>query len=99
MFHESTVDALAYYAERDANRADWKKTAIFLRIIRIWWNIVNVKILYSAQQTRDLVHSVLSVDDMGGLEYLKKFVAWIEKWEEMGDKKHTLLFLLNIRYI
>ena len=42
---------------------------------------------------------VISVDDMSGLEYLKKFVAWIEKWEEMGDKIHTLLFLLNIRYI
>ena len=25
---------------------------------------------------------VISADDMSGLEYLKKFVAWIEKWKK-----------------
>ena len=90
LFHESTIAALEYYAERDNDKKEWKKTANYLRIIRTWWNIVNVKSLYSGQRTRDLVRSVISIDDMGSLEYLKKFVTWIEKWEEMGDKKHSL---------
>ena len=39
---------------------------------------------------RDSVRESISKDDTGGLEFLKKFVTWLEKWEELGDKKHSL---------
>ena len=49
LFHESTIAALEYYSERPEGKPEWKKTANFLRIIRTWWNIVNVKDKYSGQ--------------------------------------------------
>ena len=68
LFHESTIAALDYYSER--GHPEWKKTANFLRIVRIWWNICNVKSVYSAQRMRDSVWEAISKDDTGGLDFL-----------------------------
>ena len=88
-FHESTIDALDYFSKN--GHPEWKGTANFLRIIRRWWNIVNVKNKYAAQRTRDKVRTVISLDekhgDLGGIQWLQKFSKWLTKWREMDDIK------------
>ena len=91
-FHESTIDALDFYSKN--GHPEWKGTANFFRIIRTWWNIVNVKNKYAAQRTRDPVRTVISLDpehgDMGGIQWLTKFAKWLKEWHEMNDFKNAL---------
>ena len=87
-FHESTIDALDYYSENGFPQ--WKPTANFLRIIRMWWNTVNVKNPYMAKRKRDPVRSAISIDDTGGIQLLTKILKWVQDWWKMDDIAHGL---------
>ena len=82
-YHESTIDALDYYSENGFPQ--WKFTANFLRIIRKWWNIVNVKNPKFGKRRRDPFREPISLDNLGNIQWLEKFLEWIKKWEEMKD--------------
>ena len=96
LFHESTIEGLVYYSKH--GHPEFMNTANFLRIIRTWWNVCNVKNRYAGQRTRDLVRTSISNDenvgDMGGVQLLTKFAGWIKLWEntciEKKDFKHGL---------
>ena len=88
LFHESTIAALDYYSENGFPQ--WKTTANFLRLIRTMWDIVNVKSKYVGRRKRDPVREPISKDDTGGLQFLEKFTVWVEKWEKMNNKEHSL---------
>ena len=45
LFHESTINALNYYAE-NADKPQWKNTAHFLQPVRTFWDICNVQSPY-----------------------------------------------------
>ena len=89
LFHESTIEGLVYYSKH--GHPEFQSTASFLRIIRTWWNVCNVKSRYAAQRTRDLVRTPISRDeefgDLGGIQLLQKFADWIKDWEEMCKEK------------
>ena len=88
MFHESTIAALDYYSEHGYPL--FKGTSIFFKIIRTWWDIVNVKNPKMGKKTRNPIREPISMDDTGGLEFLKKFADWVKLWKEMNDTKHGL---------
>ena len=78
-FHESTVIGLEHYA---TNYPDFKETAQVFRIIRDWFNVVNVKSPYEDQRTGDERRKKIKNDDRGSaLVYLRKFLNWVEKWQ------------------
>ena len=97
LFHESTIEGLVYYSKH--GHPEFQSTASFLRIIRTWWNVCNVKSRYAAQRTRDLVRTPISRDeefgDLGGIQLLQKFADWIKDWEEM-TAQHTSLALIAV---
>ena len=92
LFHESTIAGLDHYSKH--GYPEFKDTAIFLRIVRTWWNISNVKGLHAEQRNRDPVrNAIVNFDDwqdFGGLEYMQKFANWIKKWQEMKERKTGL---------
>jgi len=51
LFHESTIAALDYYASH--GHPEFTPTARFLKIVRKFWNIVNVKTPTAGQMKRD----------------------------------------------
>ena len=89
LFHESTIEGLVYYSKH--GHPEFMNTANFLRIIRTWFNVCNVKNRYAAQRTRDIVRTPISIDenigDMGGVQLLTKFADWIESWENTCIEK------------
>ena len=46
------------------------ETATFLQIIRNWFNVMNVKSLYSEQKSRDERRASISYDDRNQLDFL-----------------------------
>lgn len=52
VFHESTVNALNFYGEKN-NNPGFLETAIFINIILTWWKNVNVKSKFSGQKSKD----------------------------------------------
>ena len=42
------------------------------------------------RRTRDPVREPISLEDLGSIEYLKKFVSWVEDWEKMADISKSL---------
>ena len=88
MFHETTIDGLEYYAKN--GYPDWQKTANFFRLIRDWWKIVNAKSPMLGKLKRDSTRNPISEEDPGGIQYLKKFLAWLEKWEKIYNIPHGL---------
>ena len=49
-----------------------------------------MKSVFAGQRTRDSVREAISKDDLGGLDFLKKFETWVEEWRAMNDTKHGL---------
>ena len=39
---------------------------------------------------RDSTRNPISEEDPGGIQYLKKFLAWLQKWEEINNIPHGL---------
>lgn len=78
IFHHSTISCLK-------TRPQCEDTAEFLEIIRNWWDIVN---------NRDVLKGIIKRNEMclpfknasdERVEWLKKFVAWLERWHNLKD--------------
>ncbi len=80
-FHETTIAALEWYAEF-GNKPEWEKTAQFLKLIRKWWNIVNVRTLYNGQMKRDESKTPITSIDAWQLQFLNRFSNWLEEWQK-----------------
>ena len=62
-------------------------TAKFLQVVRDWFNTVNVKGTNYGQRTRDERRNAIRRASMNeDLEYLSRFVSWLEKWKNSGGK-------------
>ena len=82
-FHESTINALNYYASR--GNPEFSETAAVFQIIRVWFNVMNVKSREIGKRKRDQRCASVdknTIDDT--TEYLKKFQTWLEKWRSSG---------------
>ena len=96
-FHDSTINALRYYAVH--GYPEFEETAKVLRIIRDWFNRVNVKSKFSGQRTRDPHQTKIDVETVeSATAYLAKFKDWVTKWkssEEPGLSRQTFSALLQ----
>ncbi len=83
VFHESTINALNYYAEHGYE--NFKDSAEFAKTVRDWFNTVNVKSTDHGNRKRDERRKPIrreTVDE--DLSYIQKFVEWLEKWKKNG---------------
>ncbi|VEN43153.1 unnamed protein product [Callosobruchus maculatus] len=80
IFHESTIAALQ-------SCSIFGGTASFLQIIRNWWSVVNVKSNFKGQIKRNVLATpILSVSE-DKLNFLKKFVEWLDAWHQSPTSK------------
>ena len=92
-FHESTIAALEWYA-KFGNHPEWAETASFLKIIRKWWNIVNVRTAFNGQMKRDETKEPIRSLEAWQLHFLKNFADWLTLWQstkKMGLTSETFL--------
>ena len=89
LFHESTIDALNYYSAQPG-KEKWKETASFLKVVRVWWNILNVKTPMVGYHKRDHMRDPIRKEDCAQLRYLKEFSEWLVKWEKTAPKSESL---------
>ncbi len=90
-FHDSTISALKFYATAE-DKKDWMDTANFMRLVRNWWNIVNVKTPYHGVQKKNAFMEPISKENDMNLVYLKDFIHWLELWslQTKGKTKQGL---------
>ena len=70
--HETTIAALDYYGQKE-ERSGFKETAEFLRSIRKWFDIVNVKTPTAYLKLNDNTRKPVTKEWRDGIEYLEKF--------------------------
>ncbi len=99
VFHESTIAALEFYGDQFP---DFRDTAKFLRIIRIWWNVVNVRTptigLRKRDPTKNFVSSNKSSDDseFDPLLFLHNFTSWLQRWQQSKEQGTNFNFYLRV---
>ena len=82
-FHESTINALRYYASR--GYPHFEVTANFAKIVRDWFNTINVKSKDYGTRTRDDRRTALPRATMEkDLPYLSSFGLWLTEWKDSG---------------
>ena len=83
VFHESTINALPYYA--DHGYEHFKDSAAYDKVIRDWFNTVNVKSTDYGTLKRDgRRHPIRRETVDEDLSYITRFVAWLESWKSSG---------------
>lgn len=76
IFHESTIAALKTVPE-------YLDTAIFLSIIKRWWDIVNTKCTVKGLVKRNSwATPIFHVNDQK-IHFLRNFVVWVGKWKAL----------------
>jgi hypothetical protein len=63
-----------------------KETAQFLKLIRRFWNCVNVSNPRARFRFRDDRSKPVSENDREQAEFLDKFAAWLHEWQNMSKK-------------
>lgn len=67
-----------------------EETAGFIDLILRWWNIVNVKTPQKGKRLRDPWQEPISAMCCQQLEFLDKFVTWLDNWKNEGLQTGTL---------
>jgi hypothetical protein len=81
-FDDSTINGL----EQICQEEDWKETARFLRLVRRFWNCVNVQSKFAAKHKRDDRRLVITAEDRTQLDFLDSFTCWLSEWQNMSGK-------------
>lgn len=81
VFSETTEQSLIELGPTQQIR-NWKDTAEFIKIIRTWWYVVNVKTPLKGVHLRQEMQQPLT-NDSNDVRYrfLNKFLCWLDKWE------------------
>lgn len=91
VFHESTINALEHYAEKGF--PEFKETAKYLRIIRTWFDIMNVKKRFTGQQKRDINKMPFTLEDQNIRSFLSSFSKWLNAWRDNSSSiKNSLSY-------
>lgn len=86
-FHESTINALNYY--RENGHPEFKNTIPFMKLIRRWWNVINVKTPNAGLKKRDESRKPIIGAEDGKISFLLSFAEWLKSWEESKTKGLT----------
>jgi len=87
VFHESTINALWHYSESNPEFAD---TATFLRIIRTWWDIVNVKTPTVGKHKRDVNKEPFTLENEHAQHFFRSFSTWLKEWKNSAPRDRAL---------
>lgn len=68
-----------------------EKTAVFIDLILRWWKTVNVKTPQKGWRLRDSCQGPISDMSCQQIEFLDRFVAWLDRWKSVGMKTGTLI--------
>ena len=80
VFHVSTISALKYCASHGYNH--FGDSASFTKIIRDWFNTLNVKnIDYGVRKMDERRNTVQRESVTADLSYITKFTEWLESWK------------------
>lgn len=66
------------------------ETANFIDLIVRWWNIVNVKTPQKGHRLRDVWQEPVQGTTCEQLQYLDKFVSWLDAWKSRHAQTGTL---------
>jgi hypothetical protein len=89
--HETTIAALDYYGQKEEYSA-FKETAEFLRLVRKWFDIVNVKCSFVHIRMNDTTRKPVTKEWKEGQHYLEKFGSMMSRWlvrDGKGNKIST----------
>ena len=87
--HETTIAALDFYGQREKHSA-FKETAEFLRLVRRWFDIVNVKSAFVHVRLNDPNRKPVTREEKEGLDYLQKFGLVMRTWLERKEKGNKM---------
>ena len=73
LFHESTINGLKYFGKHE--------TAAFLHLIRVLWNIMNVRTPYIGIAKRDSNKDTIHGIDDEKLAIISKFADFLDRWK------------------
>ena len=88
-FHESTINGLEFYGEID--KPEWLASARFLRIIRKWWDICNVRSACVGVREGDKDKEPISNEKCQQIRFLNTFAAWLKEWSIMPASSKSAL--------
>ncbi|KAG8182237.1 hypothetical protein JTE90_024170 [Oedothorax gibbosus] len=87
VFHESNPAALERLAEHHPRFVySVDDTATFLRLIKKWWDIMNVSHPNKGKFSRNPDSKPLTTSNSESLTFLSAFVGWVKKWRDMKQK-------------
>ena len=77
-FHESTINAMEFYIK--SQNKPWLDTLKFLKMIRLFWNILNIRTPTIGIRKRDeALKPIMSVED-DRIRFLKEFANLLRVW-------------------
>jgi hypothetical protein len=82
-FHDSTIAGLEHFCQEGA---PWQGTANFLKLIRRFWNCVNVRNSRLNFNKRDNRLKPISVNERSQVEFMNQFSDWLDEWESFPGK-------------
>ena len=85
--HETTTAALDYFGQKEKCSA-FKHTAEFLRLVRRWFDVVNVKSAYTHTRLNDPIRKPITKEEQEGLNFLDKFGQMMRAWLD-SERKTT----------
>lgn len=80
VFHDSTIDTMEFFVN-EGTKPEWGDTVTFLKIIRQWWNIVNVKTPGAGKRKRDPRKEPIFSKSSESFIFLQNFESWLGTWE------------------
>lgn len=85
IFNDYIVEALKTLGPSN-NLSKHVGTAEFIRIISLWWKILNVKAPYKGLLKRDKMQEPLTNSNTDEqFIFLNNFLIWLDKWEELAN--------------
>ena len=86
IFDRTTVAALETLGHSSPKLTNWESTAIFIRILLRFWNIVNVKTSTKGIRKRLDDAKVISSCEDERLIWLTNFSSWLKLWRSHNEK-------------
>ena len=97
VFHESTRDALQFYAVNE-HKPTWSETAEFIALILKLWNVMNVKSSSKGKHKRNYVMDPVRSSQDWKLDFLREVADFLLRWESSRTAGLTRETFLALRH-
>ncbi|CAB4058390.1 unnamed protein product [Lepeophtheirus salmonis] len=86
LFHELTINALDHYASQNSSNECYQTTAEVMRILKRFWNGVNVCSTSTHVSKRDATLKHITYDERDQIIFLTSFSSYLEKVSRYDEK-------------